>query len=101
MIARLKKLSIEEHVELAKDIKKAQIILSPHLEALWKSYGVNSKEGKLFRQMLVLLTSKLCNELDKRFYEFADEELLKANNAGLIDYYNGSPYYNNSGITHY
>ena len=97
---KLEKLSIEEHIELSVAIMNAEQIISPFLERVWKAYGVHSKEGKMIHQVLNILTSKLCNELDKRYYEFSNEEIEQARKDNILTDKNGSPYYGNGKIAY-
>ena len=62
-------LTFEEHEEIAKDLKSAQEILEPWLEKLWGAYGVKCKEAQHMHKVLNLVSSKICNELDNRWWE--------------------------------
>lgn len=83
---KTKPLTFIEHIELAKDLRKAQEILQPWLEKLWQSYGVNSSEASQMYQVLNLLSSKLCCKLDDKWYKIMNELPLE-------DQTNTSPYY--------
>ncbi len=72
---KLKPLTFEEHEKLAKDMRQAQEIMEPWLERLWQAYGVKSKDASQLFQVLNLLSSKMCCQLDNRYYEIhATEE---------------------------
>jgi hypothetical protein len=72
-----KTLTKEEHEAIGDSIRKASIDFNRHYSLIMKTYGVTSKEYKLIHKFLHVLTCKLCNELDKRWYNeiyYNDEE---------------------------
>ena len=75
MKKKLQPLSSEEHKHVAKDLRKAQEILEPMMEKIYKSYGVNSKESKQLHTVLNLLSSKMCASLDNRWYQLSRIEI--------------------------
>ena len=89
MSRKLKPYTAEEHEKFAKDIKQAVDIISPHLESLWKRYGINSSQAKAMLLALKHLSSKLPCKMDNAYHEIDESEREGR-----------SPYFN-SGITHY
>jgi uncharacterized protein YbaR (Trm112 family) len=71
-MSRLIPLTREEHKQFAKDMRVAQELIEPWLERTWKGKGVKSKQARLVFQVLNILSSKLCNELDNDWYEIRD-----------------------------
>lgn len=87
---KLIKFDKKQHDDFGKDLKEATDLLSPYVEKLWKSYGVRGKPGSKLLKALHLLTSELCNEMDKEWYKIL----------GKNDSHMDNPYYG-SGIKHY
>lgn len=73
----------EEHLELARDLRKAQEILEPWMQRFNHAYSVNGKEVKELWKVLNLLSSKICDTQDNHWYR-----LEEAKEDGHI-----SPYY--------
>ena len=84
-----KTLTKEEHEEIGESITKFSREFQKHCNLLMMTYGVNSKESKFMHQFLNILTSKLCNELDKRWY-----------NEGISDSHFDNPYYGKGKIAY-
>ena len=64
-----KPLSKEEHIQLAKDLRKAQEILEPWMDTFYKTYPVNGKECRELKTVLNLLSSKICCSQDNHWYK--------------------------------
>ncbi len=62
-------LDLDEHAELANDLRIAQNILEPWVERFYKAYSVNGNEVKQLKTVLNLLSSKICDTQDNYWYE--------------------------------
>lgn len=82
-----KQLTKEQHDAIGKDIRDLSIRFSEHYKAINRIYGRDSKESKLMHKFLNIVTSKLCNELDKRWY-----------NEDISDSHMDNPYYGKNKI---
>lgn len=92
---KLKPLTLEEHKALALDMRKAQEIMEPWLQRLWEAYGVKSKDASQLFQVLNLLSSKMCCQLDNRYYQTPITEKEHAEFLG-----HKSPYYGNGKVAY-
>lgn len=73
----------KEHKEFGEALEDCVDILSPYLEKLWKGYGVKHKSASKLRKVLVILSSEICNEMDKEWYKVLEP----------MDGHDGNPYY--------
>ncbi len=62
------KLDIDEHKELALDLRKAQEILEPWVNRFYIAYSVNGKQVAELKKVLRLLSSTICSTQDNEFY---------------------------------
>lgn len=74
MTRKLKKISKEEHLKCAKDLRKAQEILEPWMHRFWEAYPRNDARSIAMRKVLNILSSKLCCLLDDDWYEDEDDK---------------------------
>lgn len=70
---RKEPLDRDEHIEFAKDLRKAQEILEPWANRLNNAYSVNGKEVAQLKTVLNLLSSKICNTQDTHYCRLANE----------------------------
>src|SRR5690349_4022811 len=86
---RKEPLSFEEHEELAKDLRLAQQILEPWVQRFYYAYSVNGKEVAQLKNVLNLLSSKICDLQDNWWYKLPRDNLDEDDpNKG-----HNSPYY--------
>ena len=62
-------LTKEDHLKLAKDLRKAQEILEPWVDRFYDAYSVRGKEVGQLLLVLRFLSSKICCVQDNHWYQ--------------------------------
>ncbi len=83
-------LDIEEHIELASDLRKCQEILEPWMDRFSYAYSSKSKERQQIWTVLNLLSSKICHLQDNHFHNIHDIRFEKDPYFGMKSPYYGS-----------
>ena len=85
-----KKLTCDEHFDLANDLQKVTQILDPWMQRFYDAYHVNGKECRELKNALRLLSSTICCTQDNHFFKLDEKERQEAK----------TPYYGNGKIAY-